>query len=204
MQGACELLLFGEDYFGYAVGGVFEFGVGEGHLVADGGDHLVEEGLLLAEEAAVADASAHDLAEDVAAAFVRGQDAVGDEEGGAAGVVCDDAQAGGLFCVADAGFGERHVYACEFRGLGDKRGEEVGLVVGEDALEHAGDALEAHAGVDGGLGEGCEGGGASGVDGAVELHEDEVPDLHVAWASSGERACRIPLGLCSPASWPKS
>ena len=34
------------------------------------------------------------LAQHVAAAFVRGQDAVVDEEGGGAGVVGDDAQAG--------------------------------------------------------------------------------------------------------------
>jgi len=44
----------------------------------------------------VADASAEDLAEDVAAAFVGGLDSVGDEEGCGAGVVGDDAEG----CVA--------------------------------------------------------------------------------------------------------
>jgi len=67
-----ELLLFSFDDFGDAVGGVFEVGVGAGHLVAHGEDHLVEKWLLLAKEAAVADAPAEDLAQDVAAAFIRG------------------------------------------------------------------------------------------------------------------------------------
>ncbi len=71
-----------------------ELGVGALHQIADGVDHLEEEGLLLAEEAAMADAAAKDFAQDVAAAFVGGQDAVVDEEGGGAGVVGDDAQAG--------------------------------------------------------------------------------------------------------------
>ena len=40
----------------------------------------------------VAHGAAHDLAQDVAAALVAGQDAVGDEEGRGAEVVGDDAQ----------------------------------------------------------------------------------------------------------------
>ncbi len=124
----------------------------------------------------MADAAAEDFAEDVAAAFVRGLDAVGDEEGGGAGVVGDDAQGRSAFFVAVAG-----LLGCE-RGSGklgclsEERREEVGLVVGEDSLEDAGYAFEAHAGVDGGLGE--RGKGAVGC--AIELHEDEVPDLHVS------------------------
>ncbi len=42
----------------------------------------------------MADAAAQDLAQHVAAAFVRRQHAVVDEEGGGAGVVGDDAEAG--------------------------------------------------------------------------------------------------------------
>ena len=71
-QRARELLFFGEDDFGDAVGGLFELGIGGGHFVADGVDHFVEEGLFLAEEAAVTDAAAHDFTQDVAAAFVGG------------------------------------------------------------------------------------------------------------------------------------
>src|SRR5690606_33284776 len=53
--------------------------------------------------------------------------------------------------------------------------EQVGVIVGLHPLHDRGDAFESHAGVDGGLGE--RGHGAVG--GAVELHEDVVPDLHV-------------------------
>ena len=46
------------------------------------------------------------------------------------------------------------IYATKFGGALEERDEEIGVVVGDDALEDGGGALEAHAGVDGGLGEG--------------------------------------------------
>ena len=49
----------------------------------------------------MADAAAEDFAQHVAAAFVGRKNAVGDEEGGGAGVVGDDAEAG----VGGEGFG---------------------------------------------------------------------------------------------------
>jgi hypothetical protein len=61
----------------------------------------VHEWLFLSEKATVADAAAEDLAEDVAATFVRWEDAVRDEEGGGAGVVGDDAKAGVALCVGE-------------------------------------------------------------------------------------------------------
>ena len=67
------------------------------------------------------------------------------------------------------------LHAGEFRGHLDERGEQIGVVVVELALDHRGDALEAHAGVDAGRGQGSE--RARRV--AVELHEDEVPDLEI-------------------------
>ena len=94
LEHAIKLLFFGFDDFGDAGGGVVQLGIGALHQVADGVDHLVQEWLFLAEQAAMADAAAKDFAQDVAAAFVRGQDAVVDEEGGGAGVVGDDAEAG--------------------------------------------------------------------------------------------------------------
>ncbi len=51
--------------------------------------------------------------------------------------------------------------------------EEVGVVVGADVVQDRDEALEAHAGVDVLVGQGAE--GAVGL--AVELDEDEVPDL---------------------------
>ena len=144
-----------------------EFGICALHQVADGVDHLEEERLLLAEQAAMADAAAEDFAQDVAAAFVGGQDAVVDEEGGGAGVVGDDAQAGvGVrvsipsgakapsYCSLSARLKScpvtKPVNCC---GLLDQRREQIRLEVGDLALQHGGYALEAHAGVDGGLGQ---------------------------------------------------
>ena len=89
-----ELLFFGFDDFGDAGGGIGEFGIGALHEVADGIDHVEEKGLLLAEEAAMADAATKDFAQNVAAAFVRRDHAIVDEEGGGASVVGDDAQTG--------------------------------------------------------------------------------------------------------------
>ena len=48
------------------------------------------QGELEAEGTALLDRAAHDPPQDVAAVFVGGDDAVGDQEGGAAGVVGDD------------------------------------------------------------------------------------------------------------------
>jgi hypothetical protein len=205
VQHTCELLLFGEDYFADAVGVFGELWVGCLHLVTDGVHHLEHEGLLLAEEASMADASAEDFAEDVAAALVGGLHAVGDEEGGGAGVVGDDAQGGRTLGVAERSASNLYLAVAHFGLLDgdallhilvrhgrmlvgragvagelgcafDQRRKQVGLVVGDDALQDAADALESHARVDGGLGQR----GERAIAGAVELHEDEVPDLHVA------------------------
>jgi hypothetical protein len=56
--------------------------------------------------------------------------------------------------------------------------EQVDLVVAVHVLQHRGQALEPHAGVDAGLGQPVH----RAVFGAVELHEDVVPDLDVAVA----------------------
>ena len=71
--------------------------------------------------------------------------------------------------------------------------EEVGVVIGELALHHGGDALQAHAGVDAGRGQRVQ--FSRRV--AVVLHEHEVPDLEpaVALAFHAEaRAARLDLG----------
>jgi hypothetical protein len=60
----------------------------------------------------------------------------------------------------------------------DQRLEQVDLVVAVHVLQHRGQPLQAHAGVDAGLGQRRE--RAGGV--ALELHEHQVPDLDVAVA----------------------
>src|SRR5690606_2123742 len=61
---------------------------------------------------------------------------------------------------------------------GDQVPEQVDLVVAMHALQHRGDALQAHAGVDAGRRQRQQG----AVWLAVELHEHQVPDLDVAVA----------------------
>jgi hypothetical protein len=64
----------------------------------------------------VTDGAAHDFAKNVAAAFVGGQDAVGDEERGGAGVIGDDAQRGGSAFAFFEFFFALKIYAAEFGG----------------------------------------------------------------------------------------
>ena len=113
----------------------------------------------------MAHGAAHDPAQHIAAALVRGQDAVGDQERRRAQVVGDhpvvDAAGTVGSAVGDVG-----------RGL-DQRPHQVGVEVVVLALQHRADALEPHAGVDRGAGQRV----AGPVLVLLELHEDEVPDL---------------------------
>ena len=112
--------------------------------------------------------ASHDLAQHVAAPFVAGDDAIGDEERACAHVVGDDAHRRARSVGA-------HVrLAAHRRDILQQRLEQVGVVVALDALQHRGDAFEAHAGVDGRGGQRHQ--RATGL--PVELHEDVVPDLH--------------------------
>ncbi len=58
---------------------------------------------------------------------------------------------------------------------GNHRAQQVAVEVALHALDHGAQALQAHAGVDAGLGERME----DAVRGAVVLHEHQVPDLQV-------------------------
>ncbi len=101
-------------------------------------------------------AAAENFAQHVAAAFVRRKHAIVDEKCSGAGVVSDDAQAG----VCD----QLHRQLCfelspysDFSSRAalriDQRSEEIRLEVGDLALQDGGHALQAHAGIDGGLGQ---------------------------------------------------
>src|SRR5207248_1777253 len=57
------------------------------------------------------------------------------------------------------------------------------------ALQHGGDALQAHSGIDAGLGQRIE----IALLVAVKLHEDQVPDFDVASAVAGEAAIFVAL-----------
>ena len=151
-----------------------EVRIGLAHDLDDDRCGLGHERLAPAEQPAVADGPAEELAQDVAAALVRGQDVVGDEERDRARVVGDD-------LVAEAlGLEGVRVVAEQLAHPGVDRREQVGVVVGRDLLEDAGQALEAHPGVDAG-----ERQRHAAVRPLVELHEHEVPDLEPARAVLG-------------------
>ncbi len=145
---------------------------------------LDQERLGPAEQPAVADGPPDDPAEDVAAAFVRGQDSVGDQEGDRPGVVGDHLVAEALRLE-----GVR-VMAEQLPHPGMDRGEQVGVEVARDLLEDACQPFQAHPRVDAGERQGNPAGRP-----LVELHEDEVPDLEPARAGLGVvRDAARPLG----------
>ena len=130
----------------------------------------------------MAHGAAHDAAEHVAAPLVRGQHAVGDQERARAQVVGDDAVGDPLRPV--------RVDARSVRDRADQRHEQVDLVIVVLALQHRGDALQPHAGVDRGLRQMMRSPGE-----LLELHEDEVPDLDEAVAVRVGRARRAARNL---------
>ena len=78
---------FAQDGLGDAFFGFDDFRVRLAHLFDQRRNQFVEKRLVLAEFVAVADGAAHDAAQDVAAPFVAGQDAIDHEEDGSADVV---------------------------------------------------------------------------------------------------------------------
>ena len=85
--------------------------------------------------------------------------------------------------------------AAEFGGSFCEGHKQIGVVVGDDALEDGSDAFEAHAGVDAGFRQRSE--SAGGV--AVELHEDEIPDFDVAAAVARELTIGVAFFGCGGA-----
>ena len=87
LDGREEALLFLPQHVHHAALAARQFGIGRAHLGDQVGHQLVEEGGARTELVAVADGAADDAAQHVAAAFVAGNDAVGDQEGAGADVV---------------------------------------------------------------------------------------------------------------------
>ncbi len=164
--------------------GFGQLGIGRLHDAEHDLGRVVQEGLGEADVAAVPDGPAHDAPQHVAAALVRGQDAVADQEDRRAAVVRDDLHGDvGSRRPAEADAGQ-------LLGARDDRADQVGVVVGVHPLDHRNDPLQPHAGVDARLGKPRH--RTRGV--AVELHEHEVPDLEVpvALAAHGALGCPHP------------
>ena len=186
-------MLFVLDHARHALHALHHFRIGPLHQLGDEAGQLVEERIFHADHAHVAQRAPHDLAQHVAAAFVGGHHAVVDQERGGARVVGGDAQHG-----IDARIVARR-HAEHLRRVLDDRADQVGIVVRDLALQDRGDALQAHAGIDGGPRQRRQ--LARKI--AVVLHEDQVPDLDEAAAArrSGNCSCSRPG---SAASTPRS
>src|SRR5262249_48561903 len=159
--------------FGYPPGcRIPQFRVGNAHFGANYIHHLREKWLCGSEKSTVIDRTPHDLAQDVSAALIGRLDTIRDEESHSAGVIGDDAKGSGASTALFERFFFFLVDAAEFSGTFQQGSEKVRVVIGDHAFEHSRGALEAHAGVDAGLGQRRQ--LAAGV--AIELHENEVPD----------------------------
>ncbi|MNY19675.1 hypothetical protein D3C86_1531190 [compost metagenome] len=88
----------------------------------------------------MAHGATHDAAQDITAAFIGRQDAIGDQEGGRAQMVGDDPVAGALFT-----FGRN---TGRFHGSSNQRAEQIRIVIVVLALQQRGNTLKTHAGVD--------------------------------------------------------
>ncbi len=185
-DGLEEALFFLLQHLGDARLGLAQLGVGIAHLGGQRRDELVEERRARAQLVAVADRAARDAAQHVAAARVARDHAVDDGERAGADVVGDDLERRRVLVAVDAAGGVHRLL-----GRGQQRHEQVDLVVAVHVLQHRGQALQAHAGVDAGLGQLVH----HAVFGAVELHEDVVPDLDVAVAVLFGRARRAARDL---------
>jgi hypothetical protein len=165
LQGLAETGLFQLQRLGDQRLGADQLRIGLPHLAHEGRHEAVHQRVAGAEELRMAHGAAHDAAKHVAAALVRRQHAVGDEEAGGAQMVGDHPVRGLAVAFRRHAGGMRHrLY---------ERAEEIRVVVRVHALHDRGDALQAHAGVDGGPGQADA---VAGLD-LLVLHEHEVPEL---------------------------
>ena len=121
-----------------------QLGIRRTHDAGQRRNHVVEKRFFLASLEAVANGASNDAPQHVSAALVGRQHAISDQERAGADVIGDHAQ----------GLAARIVTARHFRGRFRQGPEQVGLVVVVRALQHRGDALQPHASVDAGFGQG--------------------------------------------------
>ncbi len=133
LEGPVELALLALDDAQDLRATLREVRIGDRHRVDDDLRGLAQERLVAAEEPPVADGAAHDPAEDVAAALVRRQHAIGDQEGDGPAVVRDDLVAEPLRLEGI------RVRAQEVLHPRQDRPEQIRVVVAGHALEDGGD-----------------------------------------------------------------
>ena len=148
-----------------------------------------EEGVVDAQHPAVAGSAAQQTAQHIAAALVGGQDAVRHHKGAAADMVGDDAD-------GDIGLGVLLVgLACNVLHMMQHALHGIHLEQVAHVLHHAGQTLQAHAGINVGACQTLVVALAVGV----ELAEHEVPDLHIAVAVAAHAAGRLAAAVLGAA-----
>ena len=143
-----------------------DFGILVAHHIHNHGNDFSEEYAVDAEELNEAGGSAQDAAEHITAAVVGRQNAVGNQECAGTGVVRHDAhgESAFIFIVRQTGF------------VFDKLNEilqKIGIVVGRNILKNGRHAFQTHTRIDAGMRERRH----IAFFIAVELHENEVPNL---------------------------
>ena len=149
-----------------------QFRIGLAHNLDRPLGETSQPGRLEPKRAALLDRPPHDPPQDVAAVFVGGDDAVGDQEGSAARVVGDDPHRPRHRTTLVIG-AARHLL-----GEVEQRPDQVGLVDRGDLLQDRRHPVEPHAGVD----VAHRQLGQRAVRPEVIGHEDVVPELEVALA----------------------
>ena len=178
LQGLAETRLFEPQRLLDQLFGAHQFRIGLTHLAHQRPDQAMHQGLTRAQKLRMAHGTAHDPAQHIAAALVRGQHAVGDQEGRGAQMVGDHPMRDlGRPVGIGVGFRRR----CE-----NEVPHQVDVVIVVLALQHRRQALQPHAGID----RRPRQVHALALGHLLELHEDQVPDLDIAVAVGIGRARR--------------
>ena len=144
-----------------------QLGVGVTHGIGDGAGQLCQERPGQAGGPSKSHRPPHDHPQDVVPAFVAGHDAIGHQERHGAAVVGHHAVGDGVRFPLAIRMTEDPLQAVH------QRCEEVGAIIVIHPLQHRGDPLQAHAGIDPRLRQRS----ARPIGVLIELHEDEIPDL---------------------------
>ena len=91
--------------------------------------------------------AANDFAQHIAAAFVRRNHAIGDQERCRASMIGNDSQRSGAAAIHLQASSFLQSHATKLRSALSERNKQIRVVVADDAFEDRGHAFQAHAGV---------------------------------------------------------
>ena len=153
-----------------------KLGIGIAHQASELGNEREEKRPFLTELVAMSNGAPNDASKHIPAPFVAGDHPIDDEKGAGTNVISDDPQRR-----------RREVpRAGRARSVRDQIAEQIDVVIAVHVLQDSGETLETHPGVDARPRQRRH----HALVVPIELHEHEVPDLHVAIAFVG-RAGRL-------------